>query len=411
MQAEILSIGTEILFGQIVDTNSAWIATHLPALGIDLYFISTVGDNKARIAETFKRAWDRSDLIITTGGLGPTEDDMTREAIAEMLGEELYIDPDLAEALRERSRRRGTPFVERTIKQANLIKSAKAITNARGSAPGWWVEKDGHIIVSMPGVRSEMFGMWENEVEPKLLERSDGTMILSRNFKTTGLGEPLVDEMMGDLLHSDNPSIGVYAKLDGVHIRLSAKAKSQSEANRLLDQVEPQIRERLGNALWGEETDTPASSVAKLLTNQGLTLAAMESCTGGLLASTITDLGGSSDYFKGSIVSYTNDVKVKFGVDPRIIEEHGVISAETATAMAVAVREQLGADIGLGITGVAGSEPVEGKAPGTVYFGVATAEYQKATVNGIYLPYRPDIKERAVANALLYIRRCLMGME
>ncbi len=411
MKAEILSIGTEILFGQIVDTNSAWIATHLPALGIDLNFISTVGDNKARVVETFRRAWDRSDLIIATGGLGPTEDDLTREAIAEFLDEPLTLDPTLEEALRERSRRRGTQFLERTVKQAGLIPSAKALPNARGSAPGWWVERDGRIIVCMPGVRTEMFLMWEEQAEPRLLERSDGTMILSELIKTNGIGEPMVDEMLGDLLHSDNPSIGVYAKLDGVHVRLSAKASTQDEARRLLDGLGPKVRDVLGKAIWGVDDETPAKAVGDLLAERGLSLATMESCTGGLMASSITDIPGSSSYFKGGIVSYTNQVKTESGVDPKIIEEYGSVSPETAGAMAQAVRERLHADVGVGITGVAGPEPMEDKPPGTVFIGLATPEGQKVTSSGIYLPYRPDIKERAVANALLFTWRSLMGIE
>lgn len=411
MKAEILAIGTEILFGQIVDTNSPWIASHLPALGIDIYFISTVGDNKGRMVETIKRAWQRCDLIITTGGLGPTEDDVTREAIAEFLGEPLTIDPELEEGLRERSRRRGTPFLERTIKQAYLLPSATAIPNSRGSAPGWWVEKDGHIIVSMPGVRTEMYEMWEKQVEPRLLERSDGTMILSMTIKTNGLGEPFVDEALGDLLHSDNPSIGVYAKLDGVHVRLSAKATNQAQARRLLDALEPKVRAVLGNVIWGMDEDTPAKAVGDLLLERGLSLATMESCTGGLLASSITDVPGSSKYFHGGIVSYTNAVKIDSGVDPRIIQDHGAVSAETALAMAAAVRERLHADVGLGITGVAGPDPLEGHPPGTVFIGLATPDTQKATRNGIYLPYRPDIKERAVSNALLFTWRSLLGIE
>ena len=413
MKAEILAIGTEMLFGQIVDTNSAWIASRMPALGIDLYYISTMGDNTGRMVQSFQRAWERSDLIITTGGLGPTEDDLTREAIAKTLGEEMYPDPDLERALRERFARRPNPgpMPERNLKQAMLIPSAMALKNPRGTAPGWWAEKDGRIIVSMPGVPPEMHLMWAEQVEPRLAERSDGTVILSRNVKTNGLGEGLVDEMISPLLSSTNPSIGVYAKRDGVHLRISAKAPNRAEAQRLIDEMEPKARDILGNAIWGVDDETPAESVALLLKEQGLTLAVMESCTGGLLSSMITDVPGSSGYFKGGIVSYHTDVKMGYGVDPAIVKEHGVISGETAIAMAQAVREQLGADIGIGVTGVAGGEPVEGRQPGTVFTALASADTQRSLHNIVYLNNRPDIKERAAANALLYLRRLLVGLE
>jgi len=411
VKAEIIAIGTEILFGQIVDTNSAWIATHLPALGIDLYHISTVGDNQGRLAETLGRAWDRSDLVITTGGLGPTEDDLTREAIAEMLGETMTLQPDLEAALRERFRRRGAAMPERNLKQATLIPSSQAIPNPRGSAPGWWVERDGHTIVSMPGVRNEMYFMWDEQVEPRLRERSDGAIILSRSIKTSGLGEALVDEMLSPLLSSANPTIGVYAKTDGIHLRLSAKAAKRQDAEALLSDLEVKVRDILKDIIWGTDDDTPETAVGAILKQRGLTVATMESCTGGLLSSTITDVPGSSAYFKGGVITYTNELKIASGVPSTTIEQFGAISGETAMAMAAAVRQRLGADIGLSVTGVAGPEPAEGKPPGTVFIGLATAQDQRVTNSGIYLPNRAEIKNRATVYALLFLRRYLLGIE
>ncbi len=409
MKAEILSIGTELLFGQIVDTNAAWIASRMPALGIDLYYLSTVGDNKGRIVETLRRGWERSDVIITTGGLGPTEDDLTRESIAELVGEEMTVDPDLEEVLRERFRGRTMP--DRNIKQAMLISSARAIPNPRGTAPGWWVEKNGKIIASMPGVPPEMFLMWEEQVAPRLRERSDGSVILSRLLKTNGVGEGQVDEMVSPLLSSTNPTIGVYAKIDGVHLRLSAKAANQGEATRLLDEMEPKVRSVLGDIIWGEDEDTPAQAVGALLKQRGLTVATMESITGGMIASQITDVPGSSSYFVGGMVTYTNDQKIRAGVDPAVIQAHGAVSEETAVAMAASVREQMGADIGIGITGVAGPDSLERKPPGTVYIGLATETDRRSSTGGIVLRNRPDIRQRATANALLFLRRYLLGLD
>jgi len=409
MKAEIVSIGTELLFGQIVDTNAAWIASRMPALGIDLYFISTVGDNKGRIVETFRRGWERSEVIITTGGLGPTEDDLTRESIAELLGEKLTVDPDAEAVLKERFRGRTMPA--RNLKQAMLVPSATAIPNPRGTAPGWWVEKNGKVIASMPGVPPEMFLMWEEQVAPRLQQRSDGSVILSRLLKTNGVGEGQVDEMLSPLLSSTNPTIGVYAKIDGVHLRISAKAAKREEAQRLLDEMEPKARAILGDIVWGEDEDTPGQAVGALLKERGLTVATMESITGGMIASQITDVPGSSAYFLGGMVTYTNNMKAKAGVDAAIIEKHGAVSEQTAMAMAAAVRERMGADIGIGITGVAGPDPLEDKPPGTVYIGLATESDRRASTGGIVLRNRPDIRQRATANALLFLRRYLLGLD
>ncbi|MEO9255873.1 MAG: competence/damage-inducible protein A, partial [Tepidiformaceae bacterium] len=195
MKAEIIAIGTEILLGEIIDTNSAYIAKQLPELGIDLMYKSVVGDNRGRIVETFRRGWERSDLIIVTGGLGPTDDDMTREGIAEMLGEEPHVDPELEKHLRGFFAGRGYPMPESNLKQAWLIPSARTLLNPRGTAPGWWVERDGHVIVTMPGVPPEMERMWANEVRPELERRSTSEVLVTRTIKTLGIGEGTVDEM------------------------------------------------------------------------------------------------------------------------------------------------------------------------------------------------------------------------
>ena len=400
MRTEIIAIGTEILMGQIVDTNSAWVAARLPDLGIDCYWVSAVGDNLGRLTETLRRAWERSDLTICTGGLGPTEDDLTREAIAAMLGEQPYVVPELEEALRERFQRRGVPMPQRNLKQATLVPAAQVIPNPQGTAPGWWVERDGRILVCMPGVRSEMYHMWDNEVAPRLRERTGEVAIVSRTFKTTGIGEGAVDEMLGELLHSHNPSIGVYAKQDGVHVRLTAKGDHRAQALAMLEEPAAAIRERFGAAIWGLNDDTIEGIVGALLGEQGSKLAIMESCTGGLLASTVTDVPGSSRYFTGSIVTYTNAVKVAWGVDPEIIKKEGAVSAATAEAMAQAVRQRLGADVGLAVTGVAGPEPQEGKPPGTVFVAAADHRGVRSTNQGFYPPGRVEIKQRAVYNAL-----------
>jgi nicotinamide-nucleotide amidase len=409
MNAEIVSIGTEILLGEIVDTNSAYIAERLPALGIDVFYKHVVGDNLGRLAEVIGRARERADLVITTGGLGPTEDDLTREAIAAVHGEETAVDPELETWLRGLYQRRGVVMPERNIKQTWLIPSARAINNPRGTAPGWWVERDGKIVIAMPGPPSEMNRMWEEEVAPRLAERSTGTVLIKRTLKTAGLGESNVDEMISHLLKGNNPSIGLYARADGVHVRMGAKAATPDEARALIAPVEAEIRSILAPHVWGADDDTFESVVGETLAERGLSLAAMESCTGGLFADTVTNVPGSSRYFRGSIVSYATEVKQLMGVDPAIIATHGVVSAETAAAMAAAVRDRLEADIGVGITGVAGPDPQDGVPVGQVYIALDGGE--KVPSQALAFQFnqsRTAIKRRAVTQAIMLLRRALV---
>jgi nicotinamide-nucleotide amidase len=414
MKAEIISVGTEILLGEIVDTNASWLAARLPALGVDLYFKSVVGDNLDRIVDTLERALDRSDLVIMTGGLGPTDDDLTRESIAAALGEEMFIDEDMARALRGFFEGRGLTFPERNIKQAGLIPSASAILNPRGTAPGWWVEKNhpekgDRYIIAMPGVPAEMYRMWEKEVEPRLIEIAGKGVLITRVLKTVGMGESMLDEMIAPLSKGNtNPSIGVYAKQDGVHLRIAAKAPTQEAARELIAPVEAEARKLLGAIVWGADDDSLEGAIGAMLRDRGLTLATMESCTGGLLASTITDVDGASDYFLGGYVSYAAEMKVALGVSRALIEQHGVISSEVACDMARAARGNLGADYGIGVTGITGAEPVEGKPPGTLHVAVHDGTHAEPLSYTINLG-RVANKRRAVTTALFLLRRSLLA--
>jgi competence/damage-inducible protein CinA-like protein len=407
MKAEIISIGTEILLGELLDTNANYLAARLPALGVDLYWTTQVGDNLDRLTEAFRRAWDRSDLTLATGGLGPTEDDVTREAIAAALDEPLSVQPDLEGQLRAFFASRGILMPERNVKQAALIPSARAIANPRGTAPGWWVEREGRILVAMPGPPPELERMWEVEVAPRLLALVGGGVIVSRTLKTAGIGEGTVDEMLSPLLKSTNPTIGVYAKADGVQLRITAKAATSDEARRLIAPVEEEARQILGQAIWGADDDTLEGALGALLKERGLTLATMESCTGGLLASTITDAAGSSAYYRGGFVSYTAEMKVALGVDAGIVARHGVVSAEVAQDMARACRQRLGADIGVDITGVAGPDPLEAKPPGTIHIGLDDGATPQC-VSYVFTQGRAAVKRRAVTTALALLRRALL---
>ncbi len=408
MKAEIISVGTEILLGEILDTNSQYLAARLPSLGIDLHYISKVGDNLSRLAQTIGRAQERSDLVLITGGLGPTEDDVTRQAIALSLGEEMYLDKETEQRLRAFFADRGFTFPERNIKQAMLIPSAQAIPNPRGTAPGWWAEKDGRIIAAMPGPPAELQRMWEVEVAPRLARLATGEVIVSRTLKTIGIGEAHLDEMVSPFLKSENPTVGVYAKADGVHLRLTAKAPNEEAARDLIQPMEEELRQLLGDAVWGTDDDTLESVVGAILKQRGLTLATMESCTGGLLASTITDVPGSSDYFKGGYVAYTAQMKISLGVSAEFIEKHGTVSDEVAADMARAARLKAGVDLAVAVTGVAGPDELEGKPPGRMHIAVDDGG-PGDRVSYTYYQGRAATKRRAVTSALALLRRALLA--
>jgi len=416
MKAEIVSIGTELLLGEITDTNASYLASQLPLLGIDLLWVTQVGDNLDRLMECLERAWGRSDVTLTTGGLGPTEDDLTREAIAAMLGEELSVDPELERGIRELFARRGFPMPESNIKQATLIPSAQAIPNPSGTAPGWWVEKgrkergEPKILIAMPGPPSEMRHMWETDVAGRLREMLRGEVILSRTIKTLGMTESGVAEVVKPLLSSNNPTLAVYAKTDGIHLRLTAKAVTRDEAEEMIAKRETELRSLLSDIIWGSDAETLEGLVGTLLVEKGLTLATMESCTGGLLANTITDVPGSSKYFKGGLVAYTNEAKLSYGVSTALIAQHGAISPEVAGDMARVTRERLGADIGVGITGVAGPTEDEGRPIGTVHIAIDDGR-ETRLVLGQYPPLRHQVKRRAAYHALFELRRTLVSMK
>lgn len=370
MRAEILSCGTELLLGHISDTNATFLARSLSSLGVDLYFVSQVGDNQGRIVETLRRAWERCDLVIMTGGLGPTEDDLARESISALLDETMQVDPHLEADLRARFVVRNFPMPERNLKQATLIPSAQTLPNPLGTAPGWFVEKDGHVIVAMPGVPREMYRMWEAEAVPRLAPYTGVSTMFTRIFRVSGLGESTVEERLDEILHSDNPTVATYAKADAVDVRVTAKAASQQQATEMVERVEVQVRRLLGQHVFGTDKETLQSVVGRYLGERRQSLAVMEALTGGLLASVITDHLASADYFVGGVVACTPGLKIQLGVPLATIEQFGEVSPHTARAMAQAVRRLLNADYGLGVTGVGGPGEQEGQPVGTVYIAI-----------------------------------------
>lgn len=410
MRAEILSCGTELLLGHITDTNATYLAQSLTSLGIDLFFVSQVGDNQGRIVETLRRAWERSDLIIMTGGLGPTEDDLARESISALLGETMQVDPVLEAELRGMFATRHSVMPERNVKQATLIPSARAIPNPLGTAPGWWVEKDGRIIVAMPGVPREMYRMWEQEVIPRLSSHTGG-LIFTRILRVWGLGESAVEERLDELVHGSNPTVATYAKSDAIDVRITAKAETRELAEQQVAEMEGRVRQVLRHHVFGVDKDTLQSVVGQRLSTRKQWLAAMESLTGGLLSSTITDDPGSSKYFVGGIVTYSSELKIQMGVPRETIERYGAISEETARAMAHAVRERLGADYGLGITGVAGPDKQEDKPVGTVHIAIEGPDGVVTGMGPGWRASRDDNKRLAVLAALNLLRLHLEGVK
>ncbi|MDQ3700289.1 MAG: CinA family nicotinamide mononucleotide deamidase-related protein [Chloroflexota bacterium] len=421
MRAEIVSVGTELLLGHITDTNASWLAQQLTQLGVDCYYISQLGDNLGRLTDHLRRAWERSELIVMTGGVGPTEDDLTRETISAVLQEPMVVQPDLEVELRAFFARRGVSMPESNVKQATLIASARVLRNPVGTAPGWWVERDGRVIVAMPGVPGEMFRMWEHEVVPQLRQRQGGAVILTRTFKVVGLGESAVEELIKPLLARTNPTIATYAKADGVHVRTSAKAPSVEEAQALLDEMEPQVRAVLGTAIYGLDADSLASVGAALLERLDLTVATAEEFTGGLVAGDLSEAAGHR--FKGGLVSgalsgtesqppgrHPASESAAAGatsIEPDAAEGNGPGAARARDLAATAVR-QFGADLGLALA--ADLVPREGATPGRHSYTVLVdasgrelAKYHRLDTTAPSI-----IRRRAVLYALNLLREHLI---
>lgn len=304
MKAELLSVGTELLLGHIVDTNSAYLARRLAALGIACLHMSTVGDNLARATAAVRTSLDRCDLVVATGGLGPTEDDLTREAICAALGETPTVDASLAESLRGWFASRGMRMAERNLKQAWLIPSARALPNPNGTAPGWDVRAGAKRIIAMPGVPREMTPMWEDHVEPSL---AGGATIRSRTLKLLGMGESAVEEVLGELVRSAAPTVATYAKNDGVHVRLTDHDPNDAAADARIADMERRVRERIGDHVWGADEDTLGGAIGGALRASGWRLATAESLSGGELARLLADELGSA--YAGGVVLHAADAK------------------------------------------------------------------------------------------------------
>ena len=403
MKAEIIPIGTEILLGNITDTNSSFLATQLPSLGINLHFISIVGDNKGRIIDTLKRAWIRADLIITTGGLGPTQGDITRESIAEFLGEKPSTDLELWRELQGILSRYHREIPQANVKQATTIPSATIIPNPVGTAPGWWVEKNDHIVVAMPGPPDEMRLMWEERVLPKLRQRVAGAVILSRTIKTFGKAEAKIDELLSSFLQLPNPTVASYAKPDGIYLRITARGENEAATRRLIAEREADIRQILAPYVWGVDNDTLEAVVGELIKTKNLSLATMESCTEGLLSSTIASCPESLAHFKGGLIASCDEAELALGIDTHVMSSYGKESSQIAEAMAEVAQRTLKADIGIGVGGTMNT----GEKTASVFIALVSG-HSKRTISRTFLGDKWRMKQRAVYTALFELRKFLL---
>jgi nicotinamide-nucleotide amidase len=412
MRAEILCVGSELLLGQTIDTNAAFIATQLSRAGIDVHRKQTVGDNLERIVDCIRGAISRADALIITGGLGPTTDDLTREGIAAALGVPLQHHDDLEQGLRDFFAKRNYTPGATIMRQAYLPQGAQALPNSNGTAPGVFAQQDGRMILAVPGVPREMRAMIELSVIPALLERMEGErqIIVSRTLRSFGIGESALAEPIEDILTSaTNPTVAplLFGKSAEVHLRLTAKSPTAEEATRLLDEMEERIRARVGEHIFGVDEETLAAVVLRHMQQRGLTLAVAESLTGGMVNTMLTDVPGSSATLLGGVVAYSPGAKNEIlNVPQHVIDQHSVVSAQTAATMAEGVLDLCGADIGLSTTGEAGPESASGAAVGTVFIGLSHAGGTQ-TFERSFMSDRDTNRLRAAMSALDVLRRYL----
>lgn len=402
MRAELISVGTELLLGEIIDSNSAWLAQDLAQLGVDVYWSQRVGDNLPRIVHALTQALARSDVVVMCGGLGPTDDDLTREAVAEAVGERPEVDPGLEAHLRHLFSRFSRDMPEKNLKQAWLIPSARTLPNPNGTAPGWYVRTtvggQGRIIVLLPGPPQELMPMWLHEVRPLL--PISGSALFVHIYKTYGLGESALVDRLGELTQGANPSVASYAKRDGVHLRVAAKGETLEAARALAGPTLKRVEEALAGHIWGENSDSWAEVIERKLRARGMTLATMESLTGGMLGQELSSVPGASALYRGGMVAYTAQAKEAFGVSKATLEAFGSVSKETALAMAEASARHLEADFGLANTGVAGPAETDNQAVGQVHIALYSALGREAKTLQLPAQSRDGIRERTVFASL-----------
>ncbi len=413
MDAEIVAVGTELLLGNIVNTDSQVLANGLAELGINVLHQTVVGDNAARLTDTLKTALSRSDIVITTGGLGPTGDDITRETVAEVLGRRLVRDEPSMERIRDYFRRTGRKMGPTNEKQAMLPEGCMILVNDWGTAPGCVVEQGGKAVVMLPGPPREMTPLFDRRVRPYLQKFSDG-VIASINLREFGIPESTVQETLDDLMKGESPTLSPYAKEGEVQLRVTAKAADETGALALCRPVAEEVKKRLGDCFYGENVGSLEEVVVKILAEKKQTIALAESCTGGLTAARITSVPGSSDVFECGVVSYANRVKhALLGVREETLDRFGAVSEQTAIQMAEGIRSRAEADFGVGITGIAGpGGGTAAKPVGLVYVAVSNGKdcFVRRLMLGHGSGERKHIRYLSSSHALDMARRLILGL-
>ncbi len=406
MIAEILCIGTEILIGDIVNTNATYISKRLSENGFDVLYHSVCGDNKERLEATINHALSRADLIVTTGGLGPTYDDISMELCAKSLGLSCHVDENVVEQLKGYFAKVGRVMTENNLKQAFVPDGATVFMNDFGTAPGIAVKKDGKIIVMLPGPPREMKPMLDNQVLPYLSEYTDH-VLCSSNINIIGMGESSVEEKLYELMTtSTNPTLAPYVNEGEVRVRVTGAGKNEDEARKIVNDTVEKVRKILGKVVYDVDSKSVEHSLVNLLLDKKKTIATAESCTGGLVSAALTEVPGSSEVFGFGVCTYANEAKMKLlGVKTETLEKYGAVSEQTAKEMAQGVRELSGADIALSLTGIAGpGGGTEEKPVGLVYLGVSVGDklYAKKMLLGQHaVRDREYIRKLAVKNALM----------
>lgn len=408
MQAEIIAVGSELLGAGRLDTNSLYLTGQLNHLGIDVRRKTIVGDREQEIMNAVEAAMSRGEVVIVTGGLGPTADDVTREAVARLFHRRLVRDDKLAEAIERRFHNRGLPMPEINLRQASLIEGAEMLPNPAGTAPGQWLQEGGRALILLPGVPAEMQAIFEHHCRARLEKMAPGGVLVTRVLKIAGLFESQVDEIAAPVYRRfENPETTILASPGEIQLHLRARGSNEAEAREALDELTRRLELALGDAIFSRDGQTMEEVVGMFLTLKGKTLAVAESCTGGLLAERLTRVPGSSRYFLGGLVAYHNEVKRRFlEVPDTVLQTQGAVSAETARIMAESVRRHFGTDFGLSVTGIAGPEggtPV--KPVGLVYLALAEAGEPAQVVEKRYPGTRDRIRLQASQTALDMLRR------
>ena len=411
--AELIAVGTELLLGNIANTDAQMISQGLSQLGINVYYHTVVGDNPQRVRQAVDIARGRADILITTGGLGPTCDDLTKVAVAQAFGKELVYHEPSAQRIRERFAARGTPVTENNFQQAMVPEGCTVLDNDWGTAPGVAFQAGGTHVLMLPGPPRECEKMFRHRALPYLQKLSDG-VIASRTVKTFGIGESAAEALLRDLMNAlHNPTLAPYAKPTGTELRITAHAPTREEALRLIAPVEEQVKAILKDKVIGVDVDSLEEVCLRLLKERGLTVGTAESCTGGLMAKLLTDLPGSSAVFRGGVVSYTDAVKRGLlGVPEDLLARYGAVSPQVAQAMAQGARAALGCDLALAATGVAGPDPDDrGNPIGLVYLALAwEGGCQVVPFRAGTQAERERVRRMAAWTGLDLIRRHLTGL-